>query len=99
MRSAASNRVRPGQTEKISVSIDRKDLAALRRRAQRLHGGNLSAVIAEAAQRIQEEEGREALVAWLGKAARMTTAQRDAIRAEWTGAPTVVRRPTRRKRR
>jgi hypothetical protein len=76
---------RPGRTEKISVSIERSDLLALRRRAKKLYGGNLSAAIAEAARRIREEEGREALVAWLGDAAAATPEERDAIRAEWRG--------------
>jgi hypothetical protein len=56
------------RTEKISVSIDRSDLLVLRRRAKELYGGNLSAALAEAVARIREEEGREALVAWLGDA-------------------------------
>ena len=54
------------------LSPDRADLGTLRRRAKKLYGGNLSAAIAEAARRIREEEGREALVAWLGDAAQVT---------------------------
>lgn len=34
-----------------------------------------------------EPAGREALVAWLGSAAETTPAEREAIRAEWGGAP------------
>jgi hypothetical protein len=82
---AARDASRPGRTEKISVSIDRSDLLALRRRAKKLYGGNLSAAIAEAARRIREEEGREALVAWLGDSAATTPEERAAIRAEWRG--------------
>ncbi|HVU03866.1 MAG TPA: hypothetical protein VHE30_19035 [Polyangiaceae bacterium] len=77
------NNSRAGRTDKISVSLDRKDVAAIRARARRLYGGNLSAVIAEGIRRVREEEGREALVAWLGEAGRATPAERDAIRAEW----------------
>src|SRR5437762_11388091 len=76
---------RAGRTSKVSVSLDRADLAFLRTRARRLYGGNLSAVIAEAASRLREEEGRQALVAWLGDAATMTAEERAAIRAEWRG--------------
>jgi hypothetical protein len=76
---------RPGRTEKISVSIDHADLDALKRRAKRLYGGNLSAAVAEGARRIREQEDREALVAWLGPAAQVTSEEQEAIRAEWRG--------------
>lgn len=85
-------RVRPGRTEKISISLDRSDLSLLQRRARRLYGGNLSAAISEGVQRVKEEEGREALVAWLGDAARTTPAERDAVRAEWLGTLASHRR-------
>ena len=77
---------RPGQTDKVSVSLDRADLALLRKRARRLHNGNLSAAIAEGVRLVQEQEGREALVGWLGSAAVATDAEREAIRAEWGAA-------------
>lgn len=77
---------RPGRTEKISVSLDRADVSLLQKRAKRLYGGNLSAAIADGVQRVKEEEGREALVGWLGEAASLTSEQRDSIRAEWHGA-------------
>lgn len=76
---------RAGRTKKISVSLDPADLATIRRRAQRLHDGNLSAALADGIDRLREEEGREALVAWLGDAAKTTPEQREAIRAEWRG--------------
>jgi hypothetical protein len=87
-----TSRSRPGRTEKISVSLDRSDLHALRRRAKKLYEGNLSAAIAEGVRRIREEEGREALVAWLGDAAEVTAEEREAIVAEWRGEPPVRRR-------
>lgn len=74
---------RAGRTEKVSISLDRADLVALRRRADKLYEGNLSAAIAEGARRIREEEGREALLAWLGDAAASTDRERAAIRADW----------------
>jgi hypothetical protein len=94
MSSVAKKAGRAGQTDKISVSLDRTDLAALRRRARLLYGGNLSAAVAEGVRRVREEEGREALVAWLGKAGDATPAERDALRAEWNGAvaPPAVKR-------
>jgi hypothetical protein len=66
MPAMRGGRRRSGRTEKISVSIDRSDLSLLQKRARRLYGGNLSAAIAEGVRRVNEEEGREALVAWLG---------------------------------
>lgn len=81
----ARARTRAGRTEKISVSLDKGDLDALRRRAKKLYGGNLSAAIAEGARRIREQEGREALLAWLGPAADLTEDQRAAIHTEWRG--------------
>ena len=83
---------RPGRTAKISVSLDPSDVNALRRRAKKLYNGNLSAAVAEGARRIREEEGREALAAWLGKAAEATPEEREAIRAEWGGEPPKRRR-------
>lgn len=82
---------RAGQTDKVSISLDRSELSTLRKRARRLYGGNLSAVIAEGVRRIREEEGREALVAWLGEAGHATPEEQEAIRAEWRG-PAVRRR-------
>lgn len=83
---------RPGRTAKVSISLDRSDLTMLRRRARRLYGGNLSAAIAEGVRRIREDEGREALVGWLGDAAKTTPAQGESIRAEWRGASARARR-------
>jgi len=81
-------RPRAGRTEKVSVSLDRADLLMLRKRARRLHGGNLSAVIADGVRLVREEEGRQALLAWLGEAGKTTPEQQDAIREEWREAPT-----------
>ncbi len=83
---------RPGRTAKISISLDRKDLAVLRGRARRLFAGNLSAVIAEGVRRVREEEGREALLGWLGDAARTSPEQREAVRATWRGTQARRRR-------
>jgi hypothetical protein len=88
---APDRRARAGRTEKISVSLERSDVLALRRRAKKLYGGNLSAAVAEGARRILEEEGREALVTWLGGAADATAEERAAVVAEWASAPTEDR--------
>jgi hypothetical protein len=83
--SASASAARSGRTEKISVSLDRGDLQALRRRAKRLYGGNVSAAIAEGVRRIREEEGREKLVQWLGDVGEATAEERQAILDEWRG--------------
>ena len=74
---------RAGKTEKLSISLDVGDVAQLKRRAARLYGGNLSAAVAEGIRRVREEEGREALVKWLGAAGMATDAERRAIVAAW----------------
>ena len=74
---------RAGRTEKVSISFDRSDLKLLRARARRLYGGNLSAVVTEGVRRIRDEEGRQALVAWLGEAADAEPADLEAILGEW----------------
>jgi len=57
---------RAGITEKLSISLRREDAKALKRRAKRLFGGNLSAVIAELAADARLLEGMNDLVHWLG---------------------------------
>ena len=83
---------RSGRTEKISVSIEQEDVLLLRKRADHLYDGNLSAAIAEGVRRLREELGREALVDWLGAEGSTTAEQRDAIRAEWAGTRGARRR-------
>jgi hypothetical protein len=55
--------------------------------------------VAESAQRIREEEGREALVAWLGSVGEADVAERNRLRAEWTGTEAPVEARRRRKTR
>lgn len=57
---------RAGITEKLSISLRREDVMTLKRRARRLYGGNLSAVIAELAADARLLEGMNELVHWLG---------------------------------
>lgn len=85
---------RAGRTERISVSVDRADLAILRKRAKRLHGGNVSAVIAEIIARAKEQEGLADLLDWLGGPATMTLAEQDEIDRELLGLPKASSRKT-----
>ncbi len=95
MTTAAPPRARSGKTAKVSVSLDRADLAFLQKRAKKLHGGNLSAVLAEGVRHIREEEGREALAAWLGDAGDASPEERERLRAEWRTAEPPERRTRR----
>jgi hypothetical protein len=76
----------------VSISLDRADLAMLRKRAGRLYGGNLSAAVAEGIRRVEEEEGREDLVKWLGDQATTTPEEGASIRAEWLHGSVPARR-------
>ena len=49
----------------LSVSIRPADAAVLRRRAKRIHGGNVSAAIGDAAELLRIDENREAFEAKL----------------------------------
>lgn len=73
---------RPGATEKISISVRSSDLAALRKRAKRLYGGNVSAVIAELAADAALLEGMHELVARLG-GPKLTDEDRARLDREW----------------
>jgi hypothetical protein len=72
---------------RFSASIENTSLQVLKRRARRLHGGNVSAVIAEFAEWAREREGREALLDWMGEPPPMTDRERAAIDVEMHGAP------------
>ncbi len=83
---------RAGSTEKISVSLQKDDLAALRKRAKRLYDGNLSAVIAELAADAARLEGMHALVEHLG-GPTLTDADRAELDAEWARPKARSKRP------
>jgi hypothetical protein len=84
---------RPGRTIKLSISIDRRDFALLKRRAKTVSGGNISAAIADMLRIAREWEGREALAAWLGEGREDPSAEdMDAVRAEWRGTKRARRR-------
>src|SRR5579859_4274957 len=84
---------RPGRTVKLSISIDPRDLALLKKRAKRVSGGNISAAITETIRIAREWEGREALAAWLGEGREEPNADAmDSVRAEWRGTKRSKRR-------
>src|SRR5262249_43504540 len=88
---------RAGRTAKVSISIDREDLKALKQRAKRLHGGNVSAVIAELAADARLLEGMSDLVEWLGGPS-LTNEDRERIDAELRGDARPTRKQSKPKR-
>ncbi len=78
---------------KVSFTIEKDKLRMLRKRAKRLHGGNLSAVIDEATEHLRRLEALDEFLQHVA-APELTTAERSAIHAEWRGAT----RPRRRRR-
>ena len=82
---------RAGNTEKISISVSRADLASLRRRAKRLYAGNVSAVIAELAADAAVLEGMHELVDRLGGPI-LTNDDRRSLDREWARPAAAVRR-------
>lgn len=88
---------RSGKTEKISISLDRDDLAFIRRRAKLTHDGNLSGVIADAVRYLRYEEGRDALLEAFGDQGKLTPSELQDITREWS--PQTKHRPKKRGRR
>jgi hypothetical protein len=75
---------RSGKTEKISISLDREDLAFIRRRAKVTHDGNISGVIADAVRYLRYEEGRDALIDAFGDQGKLTPSELEDIAREWS---------------
>jgi hypothetical protein len=73
---------------KISVTIDEADLSWLKSRAKLVHGGNLSAAVAEAARTLRKQEALRAFLQKEGVAA-LSPDELATVQAEW-------RRPVRR---
>jgi len=76
---------RAGVTEKVSLSVNREDLAMLKKRAKRLHGGNVSALFAELIAEVRRREAWERAVAWYGKPIEVSEEERASIDREIFG--------------
>jgi len=76
---------RAGVTKKVSLSVNREDLAMLKKRAKRLHGGNVSAVFAELIAEIKRREAWDRAVAWYGKPIEFTDEELVGIDRELLG--------------
>jgi hypothetical protein len=79
---------------KVSITIDRDKLRMLRKRAKRLHGGNLSAVIDEATEHLRRLEAMDEFLDHVG-APQLTAEERAEIHAEWRGSAKGKRRKRR----
>jgi hypothetical protein len=88
---------RAGRTVKLSVSLDRDDVATLRRLARESYGGNLSAAFGEAARWIRQREARRRLVEALG-GPTLTPESARAIDTEQEGGPRYEPKRSRRTR-
>jgi hypothetical protein len=85
---------RTGKTVKVSISIDKGDLAVLKRRARESYRGNLSAAFSEAARLIRQRAARTRLVDMLGGPS-LTASAAGAIDAEQFELPKVAKRARR----
>lgn len=88
-------------TEKVSVSLKKDDLKVLRRRAKRLYGGNLSALLSDFAKLARYEDGADRLIEWLTEdympGAEALAAVEDEWRAPLPPAPKTSRASKKRK--
>lgn len=87
---------RAGNTVKVSVSLAKEDIAALKRYARHAHGGNLSAAFGDAARWIRQQEARRRLIDKLGGPS-LTVAAAKAIDLEQAGGLGAPRKPRRRR--
>ncbi len=86
---------RAGVTRKVSLSVRKDDLALLRGRAKRLHGGNVSALFAELIAEIRRREAWDRAVAWYGGPLELSEKERVEIDRELSrGATRGPRRKT-----
>jgi hypothetical protein len=88
---------RAGRTVKVSVSLDKEDVAALKRHAKEAFDGNLSAAFAHAARLIRQREARRRLIDTLG-GPTLTAESAAAIETEQNGGPPYAPRKSRRTR-
>jgi hypothetical protein len=76
---------------KVSISIEEADLRWLRKRAKLVHGGNLSAAVAEGTRLVRHREALGALLDELG-APRLSPDELEAAAEELTGRSRAPRR-------
>ncbi len=77
---------RAGRTQTVGISVSKETLSLLKARADRLHGGNLSALVSEYAAQAKRDEAFDRAWAWYG-GPEPTPAERLEILSEILGAP------------
>jgi len=82
---------RPGKTKTIGISVTKETLALLKKRANRLHGGNVSALITEYAEQAKRDEAFDRAWAWYG-GPEPTPEERIEILSEILGVPKKKKR-------
>jgi len=93
---AAKRALRSGRTINRSVSFVPETLKLLQARADRVHHGNLSAAIADAARLLRMEEARQAIANEFDELyGPLTAEQSAAIHAEEHGLPIAKKKKTR----
>ena len=76
-------RKRAGGTTHLSISLPAAEASLLKRRAKRVHGGNVSRVISDAIRYIAYEEARDALIASFGKKGKLTAEEARQLDVDW----------------
>ncbi len=74
---------RPGGTVHLSISLPAEEAKVLKRRAKRVHGGNVSRVVSDEIRYIAYEEGRDALIASFGGKGKPSPAEAAQLDAAW----------------
>jgi hypothetical protein len=83
---------RAGVTRKVSLSVHEDDLRILKERAERVHGGNVSAVFADLIARIRREEALRKAFEWYGEPIVLSDEDRARIDREILGHASPTRR-------
>lgn len=65
------------------MSLKKDDLKVLRKRAKRLYGGNLSALLSDFAKLARYEDGADKLLEWLTEDYKPDVAALAAVEGEW----------------
>jgi hypothetical protein len=83
---------RAGVTRKVSLSVHEDDFRLLKRRANRVHEGNVSALFGDLIARIRREEAMSRAFSWYGEPILLTEEDRARIDRELLGGGREPRR-------
>jgi CO/xanthine dehydrogenase Mo-binding subunit len=74
---------RTAGTTHLSISLPTEEAKILKRRATRVHGGNVARVVSDATRSVAYEEARDALIASFGEKGEPTAEEARRLDAEW----------------